>query len=89
MSGTKRSSAWRLVWIGAAALFILHQDFWFWNDRSLVLGFLPAGLAYHAAYSIAAALLWLAAVKFDWPSHIEQWADAGASDSRSKRGGRS
>jgi len=89
VSRPRRSNAWRLVWIAAALLFTLHHDFWFWDDRSLVFGFLPVGLAYHAAYSIAAALLWLAAVKFAWPSHIEQWADAGAPPPEAKRGGRS
>ncbi len=86
MSSPRRSNAWRLVWIAAVVLFVLHQDFWFWEDRRLVLGFLPIGLAYHVAYSIAAALLWLAAVKLAWPAHIEQWADAGAPGTESKRG---
>ena len=50
---TTSRSAWLL---GAAVLVmaILHQDVWFWDDRSLVFGFLPIGLAYHVAFSIAA-----------------------------------
>ena len=33
-----------------AALYLLHQDVWFWRTaRPLVFGFLPIGLAYHAA----------------------------------------
>lgn len=71
----RRSSAWWVIWALAAVLFVLHQDFWFWDDRTLVLGFLPVGLAYHVAYSVAAALLWFAAVRFAWPHHIEEWAD--------------
>jgi len=67
-------SGW-IVWIGAASLFLLHHDFWYWNDRTLVMGFLPIGLAYHFAYSMAAALLWAGAVRFAWPRHIEEWAD--------------
>ena len=69
------------VWIIFIALFFLHQDVWFWNDRSLVFGFMPVGLAYHAAFSIAAALLWASAVKWAWPSDIEAWADETDDDS--------
>ncbi|MCB1097304.1 MAG: DUF3311 domain-containing protein [Verrucomicrobiae bacterium] len=56
-------------------LVVLHNDIWFWNDESLLFGFLPVGLAYHAAFSISAALLWLIACKVAWPHRLEQWAD--------------
>jgi len=65
----------KLIWIMAGALFLLHQDIWFWNDRSLVFGFIPVGLAYHASFSIAAVCLWAGAVKFAWPKEGEAWAD--------------
>ena len=44
-----------------ALLYLLHQDFWFWREaRPLVFGFLPIGLFYHAAFTVASALvLWL------------------------------
>ena len=44
-----------------AALYALHQDFWFWRAaRPLVFGFMPIGLFYHAAFTAACAgLLWL------------------------------
>ena len=58
-------------------LLILHNDVWFWENDSLLLGFLPIGLAYHAAFSISAALLWLIASKVAWPHRLEQWADEG------------
>ena len=54
---------------------LLHQDVWFWTDARLVFGFLPVGLAYHAAYSLATALLWWLAIRFMWPVQLEQWAD--------------
>ena len=57
-------------------LALLHQDFWFWDDPTLVFGFMPVGLFYHALYSIAAACLWAAAVKWAWPSEVEAFADA-------------
>ena len=56
------------------ALLILHQDFWFWRDRTLVFGILPVGLAYHAAYTLLAAqLMWLLG-KYAWPAHLEEEA---------------
>jgi hypothetical protein len=55
-----------------AALFALHQDFWFWRDaRPLVFGFLPIGLFYHAAYTVAISALMLVLVRTHWPSHLE------------------
>jgi hypothetical protein len=54
-------------------LYVLHQDFWFWYDaRPLVFGFLPIGLFYHAAFTVAtAAVLWLL-VKTAWPAHLDE-----------------
>jgi hypothetical protein len=63
-----------LVFVLAVLLFILHQDFWLWDNRTLVFGFLPAGLAYHAGYSIAASLLWAFAVFYAWPEGLEEQA---------------
>ena len=60
----------KLIYILAVLLFALHQDWWLWDDPSLVLGFLPAGLAYHVAYSLASALLWFLAVRFAWPDDL-------------------
>ncbi|CAN5504303.1 hypothetical protein BH23VER1_BH23VER1_28970 [soil metagenome] len=57
------------------ALFVLHHDFWNWDNRGLVFGFIPAGLAYHAAFSLAAATLWLFTIRFAWPAEIEAWAE--------------
>ena len=55
-----------------AALYILHQDVWFWRDaRPLVFGFLPIGLFYHAAYTIASSVLLFLLVRFYWPEHLE------------------
>ncbi|MFQ5494183.1 MAG: DUF3311 domain-containing protein [Phycisphaerae bacterium] len=56
-----------------ALLAIAHQDFWFWDDsETLVLGFLPIGLAYHAGVSLAAGLLWALAVRYCWPADVEE-----------------
>ena len=65
-----------LLVLAVAVLYVLHQDIWFWRTaRPLVFGFLPIGLAYHAAFSVAAALvLWLL-VTHAWPAHLEDEAD--------------
>jgi hypothetical protein len=63
----------RVVAIAAVALlYVLHQDLWFWRQaRPLVFGFLPIGLFYHVAFTVAtAAALWLL-VTFAWPSQLE------------------
>jgi hypothetical protein len=61
-----------------AALYVLHQDIWFWRTaRPLVFGFLPIGLAYHAAFTLASAgLLWLLTATL-WPSHLESVVEGG------------
>ena len=56
-------------------LFLIHQDFWWWEDSTLVFGFLPVGLAFHALFSIACALLGWAAIKFAWPKKLEIFAE--------------
>jgi len=56
-------------------LFILHHDFWNWGNTTLVFGFIPIGLAYHAGYSVAVGLFWYLVCRFAWPHAIEKWAD--------------
>lgn len=58
------------------ALAVLHQDFWWWDNKSLVLGFIPLGLFYHSVFSCVAALVWYGATKFAWPREIEAWAES-------------
>lgn len=43
-----------LLWIAIAVLFLLHNDFWLWDDPRRLLG-LPIGLTYHLAYCLAVA----------------------------------
>jgi hypothetical protein len=38
----------------------------------MLFGFLPPGLSYHAAYSIATAVMMAVLVKFAWPKHLEE-----------------
>lgn len=72
--GNRAPMVW-IVWALVAALALLHQDFWYWSDRTLVFGFMPMGLFYHALFSIACAVVWALAVRYAWPTHLEQWAD--------------
>ncbi|MGB6045566.1 MAG: DUF3311 domain-containing protein [Pirellulales bacterium] len=74
-SATSSSGGRNLIIILVVVMAILHQDFWFWDDATLVFGFMPIGLAYHAFYSIAAACLWALAIKIAWPHHLEALAE--------------
>lgn len=62
-----------LLVVAVAALYVLHQDFWFWRTAyPLVFGFVPIGLFYQACFSVAAAFLMWLLVKFAWPEHLER-----------------
>lgn len=55
-----------------AVLYLLHQDVWFWRSaRPLAFGFLPVGLAWHAAYCVAVSLLMVWLTRVAWPAHLE------------------
>jgi hypothetical protein len=60
-----------LLVIAIIALYLLHQDFWFWRAAApIVFGFLPVGLFYHLCYTLAISALMWALVKCAWPSHL-------------------
>lgn len=61
-----------LLTVLVLALYLLHQDFWFWKSATpLAFGFLPIGLFYHLVYTLAVAgVMWLL-VKLAWPAHLE------------------
>ncbi|MFP6610754.1 MAG: hypothetical protein VB875_05135 [Pirellulales bacterium] len=69
------ASGRNLVIVLAIAMAVLHQDFWWWDSSTLVFGFLPIALAYHAVFSILAACLWALAIKIAWPVHLEAMAE--------------
>ncbi|MFP6887512.1 MAG: DUF3311 domain-containing protein [Opitutales bacterium] len=75
MASSRSSSVKALVWGLFLLLFLVHQDFWLWADDSLVFGFMPIGLAYHALFSVACSCLWAFAVFKAWPEEIERWAE--------------
>ncbi|MCA1560710.1 MAG: hypothetical protein LC753_04165 [Acidobacteria bacterium] len=62
-----------LLLASVAALYVLHQDLWFWRSaRPLVFGFLPPALAYHGVYCIAVAGLMWVLTTVAWPDHLEK-----------------
>ena len=61
----------KVVWGLVLLLLILHQDVWFWKSDTLVFGFLPIGLFFHACISIAASVTWFLATKHCWPEGLD------------------
>ena len=58
--------------LAIVALYLLHQDVWFWRSaRPLAFGFLPVGLAWHALYCVAVSLLMIWLTRIAWPTHLE------------------
>jgi uncharacterized oligopeptide transporter (OPT) family protein len=62
-----------LIAVLVFAVYLVHQDYWNWKKTEpLIFGFLPIGLAYHAGYSILAAILMAVLVRIAWPKHLEE-----------------
>lgn len=59
-----------ICFAGLILLFLLHNDFWLWNDARFVFG-LPIGLLYHIVYCIAASVLMYSLVRYAWPESLE------------------
>ncbi len=51
-----------LFWLAAVALFVLHNDVWWWHDATPILG-VPIGLAYHFGFCLVTALLMAVAAR--------------------------
>jgi hypothetical protein len=61
-----------LLAVLVAAVYLLHQDLWFWHSAHPILfGVLPIGLAYHAAYSAGVAVVMWLLVRYGWPAYLE------------------
>ena len=71
-----------VILAGFVVLGVLHQDQWNWDKADLVFGFMPVGLAYHAAYSIVAAIFWALILVFAWPHALERWAEERGGDEK-------
>ena len=55
-----------LLYAALAALYLLHNDLWLWNDPRLLLG-LPVGLLYHLGFCVAASAVLALLVTRVWP----------------------
>jgi hypothetical protein len=67
-----------LLFLLIALVYLAHQDLWNWGKSApLVFGFLPAGLAYHAGYSVLCAVMMAVLVKAAWPKRLETEENAG------------
>ena len=55
-----------LLYAALAALYLLHNDVWLWNDSRLWLG-LPAGLVYHIGFCVAVSAVLGLMVVYAWP----------------------
>ncbi len=60
-----------VVWILVVLLLVLHQDNWLWDNSTLLFGFMPITLLFHAGISVAAAIVWYLATLYCWPPEIE------------------
>ncbi len=70
-------------------MLVLHQDFWWWDNDSLIFGFMPVGLAFHALFSILCAVLGWFAIKTIWPHELDEAKQAAAPADTSEKGGHS
>ena len=67
-----------LLAIIVGALYLLHQDFWFWRTaQPLLFGFIPVGLSYHAGFTILTSLVMWLLVSKAWPAHLEEEVERG------------
>jgi hypothetical protein len=64
------------IWILVILLLILHQDNWLWDNSTLLFGFMPITLLFHAGISIAAGVVWYLATLYCWPPDLEYAKDA-------------
>jgi hypothetical protein len=62
-----------ILFLLVALVYALHQDVWNWHTADpMIFGFLPIGLAYHAAYAIGCAALMAVLVLTAWPKHLDK-----------------
>ncbi|MEZ6096542.1 MAG: DUF3311 domain-containing protein [Pirellulaceae bacterium] len=59
-----------LIWLLILLLIFARQDFWYWEDETLVFGFFPIGFFYQALISVAAGVLWYLATIYCWPRDL-------------------
>ena len=74
------------IWVLVLILAIIHQDFWNWNNDTLVFGFIPIGLFYHACLSLACGVVWFLACQFAWPKDVDDFVPDNVSQTEETNG---
>jgi hypothetical protein len=52
-------------------LFVAHQDYWQWNRKELVFGFLPHTIAWHGGLCVMTSLVWVWITATCWPRSLD------------------
>ena len=60
-----------ILYVPLAVLFLLHNDFWLWDNPKMLLG-MPIGLLYHIGFCVASALLMALIINKALPSHLQE-----------------
>ena len=58
-----------ILYVTLIVLFLLHNDFWLWDNPKRLLG-LPIGLLYHVGFCVAAAILMAVVVNYAWSPYL-------------------
>lgn len=72
MNVAKRPTGTIVIVLLVLLLLVLHQDNWYWEDDTLLFGFMPIGLFWHVCISLGATLTWALATKIAWPLDDEE-----------------
>jgi hypothetical protein len=73
------------IYVALLALYVLHNDFWLWNDPRLLLG-LPIGLVYHIGFCVVASAVLTLLVVLAWPPVAVADAAAAADPAAARQG---
>ena len=69
-----------LVIVAILALLVAHQDYWQWDRKDLVYGFVPYNMVYHIGISLVTAAVWVVVCLFCWPRDLEVMAEKKGED---------
>ena len=61
----------RWVMLLIPTLVVLFENFWLWDNDSLILG-LPVNLLYHISFCVVVAAVMLVVVKRAWPRYLDK-----------------
>jgi hypothetical protein len=67
-----------ILYLVVLIVYLLHNDLWFWNNPTIIMG-IPVGLFYHLIYCFIASILLFLLIKFAWPKFVEE-VDQDSSD---------